>query len=327
MAYVRSFIGKKKGKKGGSIKDTMKYVRSFKGKKRKGGRFPKGKPSEWRAKMSSGSAKDRAKYKRAIENWDKLMAMDGFKQKWDSNKIRKGGALEDNINYRELIGMYRGSNSIPAGAGIRAGAIRGYGIRGYGLSPAMIGARARKRLKVGGAIRGYGYVPGTGLMTPKMAKKFEQIYAKHMKQQRKGAGVTKKDLYRGAGKQNSLFFTRNRMLKRQRKKPMTIVQPDDEMVQLYRNLYKHSNVRRENEIDPIVRNDSLKGGNILKKVGKAVTRPVRLIRKGKLASAAASFIPGPIGLAARVGARALGAGLIEEAGLNGKGHPDYIYHG
>ena len=84
----------------------MKYVRSFKGRK-KGGRFPKGKPSEWRAKAKKGSAKERAKFKRAIANWDKLMSQPGFKQKWNSNKIKKGGALEENINYRQLINMYQ----------------------------------------------------------------------------------------------------------------------------------------------------------------------------------------------------------------------------
>ena len=126
MAYVRSFIGKKKGKKGGSIKDTMEYVRSFKGRK-KGGRFPKGKPSEWRAKAKKGSAKERAKFKRAIANWDKLMSQPGFKQKWNSNKIKKGGALEENINYRQLINMYQGGPSNAQG-----GAIPGYGYRKCG---------------------------------------------------------------------------------------------------------------------------------------------------------------------------------------------------
>ena len=43
MAYVRSFIGKRKGKRGGSLKEQMDYVRSFRGKKKKtGGKFPKG---------------------------------------------------------------------------------------------------------------------------------------------------------------------------------------------------------------------------------------------------------------------------------------------
>ena len=332
MAYVRSFIGKKKGKKGGSIKDTMKYVRSFKERK-KGGRFPKGKPSEWRAKAKKGSAKERAKFKRAIANWDKLMSQPGFKQKWNSNKIKKGGALEENINYRQLINMYQGGPTNAQGGAIPGygyrkcgGAIRGYGIRGYGLPPAMLGARARSHMKSGGGIRGYGYVPGTGLMTPKMAKKFEQIYAKHAK---KGGAITKRDLYRGGARQNSLFFTRNRLLKKQKRRPMTVMTPDDEMVQLYRNLYRNSGVRRENAVDPLVNNDRLnrQGGNVFKKIGRAVAKPVNFVKKHKLASAAASFIPGPVGIAARLGARALGAGLIEEAGLNGRGHPPYIYHG
>ena len=324
MAYVRSFIGKKKGKKGGSIRDTMKYVRSFKGRK-KGGRFPKGKPSEWRAKAKKGSAEERAKFKRAIANWDKLMKQPGFKQKWNSNKIRKGGALEENVNCRQLINMYQG-------AGIRGYGIRGCGIRGYGLPPSMLGARARSHMKrgayitrSGGAIRGYGYVPGTGLMTPKMAKKFQQIYAKHAK---KGAGITKRDLYRGGSRLNSLFFTRNGLLKKQRRKPVTVMTPNDEMVQLYRNLYRYSGVRRENTVDPLVQNDRLnRGGNVFKKIGKAVAKPVNFVKKNKLASTAAAFIPGPVGIAARLGARALGAGLPEEAGLNGRGHPPYIYHG
>ena len=329
MAYVRSFIGKKRGKKGGSLKDTMDYVRSFRGKKGKGrksgGRFPKGNPSVWRSKAKSGSAKEKAKYKRALDNWNKLMSKPGFKEKWNKNKIRKGGSLEENINYRQLINMYKGGAIPGYGYGKRCngGAIRGYGIRGYGLSPALLGARARQTMKRGGGIRGYGYVPGTGLMTPKIAKKFEQIYAKHVK---KGAGITKRDLYRGGARQNSLFFTRNRLLKKQRRKPMTVMTPDDEMVQNYRNLYKYSGVRRENMVDPLVQNDRL-GGNVFKKIGNAVAKPVNFVRKHKIASKAAAFIPGPMGIAARMGAKALGAGLIEEAGLNGRGHPPYIYHG
>ena len=360
MAYVRSFIGKRKGKRGGSLKEQMDYVRSFRGKKKKtGGKFPKGTLSQWRAKASSGSASERAKYKRAIANWNKLMGNASFKAKWNSNKIRRGGALEDGVNYRDLIGMYQnrafgmglGGNS---GGAIRAGAIRAGAIRA-----GMLGAKGKKYYKPflkGGAImypwerlegrqllsrgeerklakhakniaknwkkRG-GAIPVAGGMTPKMAKKFEQIYKKHVRQ---GAGITKRDLYRGAGKQNSLFFTRNRMLKRQRKKPMTISPPSDEMVQLYRNLYKRSGIHPENMIDPIVRNDRLKGGNVFKKIGKAMAKPVKFIKKHKIASTVANFIPGPVGVAARIGAKALGAGLIEEAGLNGRGHPEYIYH-
>ena len=360
MAYVRSFIGKRKGKRGGSLKEQMDYVRSFRGKKKKtGGKFPKGTLSQWRAKASSGSASERAKYKRAIANWNKLMGNASFKAKWNSNKIRRGGALEDGVNYRDLIGMYQnrafgmglGGNS---GGAIRAGAIRAGAIRA-----GMLGAKGKKYYKPflkGGAImypwerlegrqllsrgeerklakhakniaknwkkRG-GAIPVAGGMTPKMAKKFEQIYKKHVRQ---GAGITKRDLYRGAGKQNSLFFTRNRMLKRQRKKPMTISPPSDEMVQLYRNLYKRSGIHPENMIDPIVRNDRLKGGNVFKKIGKAMAKPVKFIKKHKIASTVANFIPGPVGVAARIGAKALGAGLIEEAGLNGRGHPSYIYH-
>ena len=360
MAYVRSFIGKRKGKRGGSLKEQMDYVRSFRGKKKKtGGKFPKGTLSQWRAKASSGSASERAKYKRAIANWNKLMGNASFKAKWNSNKIRRGGALEDGVNYRDLIGMYQnrafgmglGGNS---GGAIRAGAIRAGAIRAGSL-----GAKGKKYYKPflkGGAImypwerlegrqllsrgeerklakhakniaknwkkRG-GAIPVAGGMTPKMAKKFEQIYKKHVRQ---GAGITKRDLYRGAGKQNSLFFTRNRMLKRQRKKPMTISPPSDEMVQLYRNLYKRSGIHPENMIDPIVRNDRLKGGNVFKKIGKAMAKPVKFIKKHKIASTVANFIPGPVGVAARIGAKALGAGLIEEAGLNGRGHPSYIYH-
>ena len=360
MAYVRSFIGKRKGKRGGSLKEQMDYVRSFRGKKKKtGGKFPKGTLSQWKAKASSGSASERAKYKRAIANWNKLMGNASFKAKWNSNKIRRGGALEDGVNYRDLIGMYQnrafgmglGGNS---GGAIRAGAIRAGAIRAGSL-----GAKGKKYYKPflkGGAImypwerlegrqllsrgeerklakhakniaknwkkRG-GAIPVAGGMTPKMAKKFEQIYKKHVRQ---GAGITKRDLYRGAGKQNSLFFTRNRMLKRQRKKPMTISPPSDEMVQLYRNLYKRSGIHPENMIDPIVRNDRLKGGNVLKKIGKAMAKPVKFIKKHKIASTVANFIPGPVGVAARLGAKALGAGLTEEAGLNGRGHPEYIYH-
>ena len=360
MAYVRSFIGKRKGKRGGSLKEQMDYVRSFRGKKKKtGGKFPKGTLSQWKAKASSGSASERAKYKRAIANWNKLMGNASFKAKWNSNKIRRGGALEDGVNYRDLIGMYQnrafgmglGGNS---GGAIRAGAIRAGAIRA-----GMLGAKGKKYYKPflkGGAImypwerlegrqllsrgeerklakhakniaknwkkRG-GAIPVAGGMTSKMAKKFEQIYKKHVRQ---GAGITKRDLYRGAGKQNSLFFTRNRMLKRQRKKPMTISPPSDEMVQLYRNLYKRSGIHPENMIDPIVRNDRLKGGNVLKKIGKAMAKPVKFIKKHKIASTVANFIPGPVGVAARIGAKALGAGLIEEAGLNGRGHPSYIYH-
>lgn len=363
MAYVRSFIGKKKGKHGGSLKEQMDYVRSFRGKKKKtGGKFPKGTLSQWRAKASSGSASERAKYKRAIENWNKLMGNASFKAKWNSNKIRRGGALEDGVNYRDLIGMYQnrafgmglGGNS---GGAIRAGAIRAGAIRA-----GMLGAKGKKYYKPflrGGKFmpweEGYmlqqmpkkqrdnimnfykksepkryaelkrrgGAIPVAGGMTPKMAKKFEQIYKRHVRQ---GAGITKRDLYRGAGKQNSLFFTRNRMLQRQRKKPMTISAPSDEMVQLYRNLYKRSGIHPENMIDPIVRNDRLKGGNVFKKIGKAVAKPIKFIKKHKIASTVANFIPGPVGVAARIGAKALGAGLIEEAGLNGRGHPEYIYH-
>ena len=87
-------------------------------------------------------------------------------------------------------------------------------------------------------------------LSPSMAKKFEQIYKRHVRQ---GAGITKRDLYHRAGKQNSLFYMRNRILQRQRKKPMTITTPDSEMVQAYRNLYKNSGIHAENMIDPIVR--------------------------------------------------------------------------
>lgn len=352
MAYVRSFIGKRRGKRGGSLKEQMDYVRSFRGKKKKsGGKFPKGTLSQWRAKANSGSAAERAKYKRAIANWNKLMGNSVFKSKWNANKKVKGGALEDGVNYRDLIAMYQNRNF--GGAGLRdtfnkfkRGARRvisdlnpikkhrpyllaqGGAIRAAGLPPALLGVKGRKYYKggaipvaSGGAIRG-GMSLNTGF-TPKLAKRFEQIYKKHVKQ---GTGITKRDLYRGAGKQNSLFFTRNRMLKRQRKKPMTISAPNDEMVQLYRNLYKRSGIHPENMIDPIVRNDRLKGGNIFKKIGRAVAKPVKFVKKHKIASKVANFIPGPVGTVARIGAKALGAGLIEEAGLNGRGHPNYIYH-
>ena len=79
-------------------------------------------------------------------------------------------------------------------------------------------------------------------------------------------------------------------------------------------------------IDPIVRNDRLKGGNVFKKIGNAAKKVGKFVKKNKIASAVANFIPGPVGIAARIGAKALGAGLIEEAGLNGRGHPEYIYH-
>ena len=353
MAYVRSFIGKKKGKRGGSLKEQMDYVRSFRGKKKKtGGKFPKGTLSQWKAKASSGSASERAKYKRAIANWNKLMGNASFKAKWNSNKIRRGGALEDGVNYRDLIGMYQNRTFGMGLGGNSGGAIRAGAIRAGAIRAGMLGAKGKKYYKPflrGGAFlypwdrlegrqlltrgeerkliknlkkRG-GAIPVAGGMTPKMAKKFEQIYKKHVRQ---GAGITKRDLYRGAGKQNSLFFTRNRMLQRQRKKPMTISAPSDEMVQLYRNLYKRSGIHPENMIDPIVRNDRLKGGNVFKKIGKAVAKPIKFIKKHKIASTVANFIPGPVGVAARIGAKALGAGLIEEAGLNGRGHPEYIYH-
>ena len=116
------------------------------------------------------------------------------------------------------------------------------------------------------------------------------------------------------------------MLRRQRKKPMTITAPNDEMVQLYRNLYKRSGIHPENMIDPIVRNDRLKGAGIFKKIGKAVAAPVKFIRKHKVVSKVGSVIPGKVGVAVRTGAKILGAGLIEEAGLNGRGHPPDIYH-
>ena len=353
MAYVRSFIGKKKGKHGGSLKEQMDYVRSFRGKKKKtGGKFPKGTLSQWKAKASSGSASERAKYKRAIANWNKLMGNASFKAKWNSNKIRRGGALEDGVNYRDLIGMYQNRTFGMGLGGNSGGAIRAGAIRAGAIRAGMLGAKGKKYCKSflrGGAFlypwdrlegrqlltrgeerkliknlkkRG-GAIPVAGGMTPKMAKKFEQIYKKHVRQ---GAGITKRDLYRGAGKQNSLFFTRNRMLQRQRKKPMTISAPSDEMVQLYRNLYKRSGIHPENMIDPIVRNDRLKGGNVFKKIGKAIAKPVKFIKKHKIASTVANFIPRPVGIAARIGAKALGAGLIEEAGLNGRGHPEYIYH-
>lgn len=349
MAYVRSFIGKGKGKHGGSLKDQMDYVRSFRGKKGKksGGKFPKGTLSQWKAKANSGSAKDRAKYQRAIANWNKLMSNSSFKEKWNSNKIRKGGALEDGVNYRDLISMYQNrtfgmgypSGGAVRGYGVRGGAVRGYGmkggavrgyglnggaVRGYGLPPNLLGVKGRKYAGVkGGAVRGYGYTAGQGIFSPKLSKKFQQIYLKHLK---RGAGVTKRDLYRGAGKQNSAFFTRNRILQKQRKKPMTISPPTDEMVQLYRDLYKDSGIHPENMIDPVVRNDRLKGGKFFKKVGKVLSAPVRVARKYNVVSSAAKYIPGPAGKAVRMGARALGAGLIEEAGLNGRGHPPYIYH-
>lgn len=364
-----------------SAKARMAYVRSFIGKKKKktGGKFPKGTLSEWRAKANSGSAAERAKYKRAIANWDKLMNKAGFKEKWNANKIRRGGALEDGVNYRDLLNVYQSRNF---GLG---GSIRGYGIkdafrkvkrgvsnfihprrpryvpggidlhrkfmeertkpigaflrgqkggsiRAAGLPPNLLGVKGRKYAGgsipvAGGSIRGCGYKPGASIITPKVAKKFDKIFQRHLKQ---GAGITKRDLYRGAGKANSLFFTRNRMLKRQRKKPMTISAPSDEMVQLYRNLYKDSGIHPENMIDPIVRNDRLQGGNFFKKAGRAIgnaaVKTGRFIKRHKLASTAAAFVPGPWGIAARVGARMLGAGLTEEAGLNGRGHPDYIYH-
>lgn len=358
MAYVRSFIGKKK-------------------KKRSGGKFPKGTISEWRAKANSGSAADRAKYKRAIANWDKLMSKAGFKEKWNANKIRRGGALEDGVNYRDLLNMYQNRNF--GGAGIRStfrkvkdgfknalGLNRrvnpfmynkppedmlppqlrdlykkrresllahrnGGAIRAAGLPASLLGVKGRKYAALGGAIpvagagklRGCGYKPGASIITPSVAKKFDKIFDRHMKEK---MGVTKRDLYKGAGKQNSLFYTRNRMLKRQRKTPMTINPPSDEMVQLYRNLYKDSGIHPENMIDPIVRNDRLQGGNFFKKVGRAAVKTGKFIKRHKLASTAAAFIPGPWGVAARIGARALGAGLTEEAGLNGRGHPPYIYH-
>lgn len=311
MAYVRSFIGKKKGKRGGSLKEQMDYVRSFRGKKKKsGGKFPKGSLSVWKAKAKTGSALERAKYKRAIANWNKLMSKSSFKSKWG---VKKGGALEDNVNYSDLIHAYQ-DRSYGMGGAIRAGAIRGAAIRGAAIR--------------GAAIRGAGGLRGVRSemaprLSPSMAKKFEQIYKRHVRQ---GAGITKRDLYRGAGKQNSLFYTRNRILQRQKKKPMTITTPDDEMIQAYRNLYKNSGIRAENMIDPIVRNDRLKGAGIFKKIGKAVAAPVKFVKKHKLASAVGSFIPGPAGVAVRTGAKILGAGLIEEAGLNGRGHPPYIYH-
>lgn len=325
-----------------SAKARMAYVRSFIGKKKKksGGKFPKGTLSEWKAKANSGSASDRAKYKRAIDNWNKLMNKAGFKEKWNANKIRRGGALEDGVNYRDLLNAYQHRNfgmggairagGIRAGAiragGIRAGAIRAGGIRAAGLPPAYFGKIGKKFVKAGGAIpcaRGCGYVPGKGLMTPKTMKKFEQIYRRHIRQ---GAGVTKRDLYRGAGKANSLFFTRDSMLRRQRKKPMTIMVPDDDMVQAYRNLYKHSGYHPENMIDPIVRNDRLKGGNVFKKIGRAVAKPINFVRKHKIGTRIGNVIPGPAGKVIRTGSKLIGAGLIEEAGLNGRGHPGYIYH-
>lgn len=346
MAYVRSFIGKKKGKRGGSLKEQMDYVRSFRGKNKSGGKFPKGTISEWRAKANSGSSKKRAVYKRAIENWNKLMSKAGFKEKWNANKIKKGGALEDNVNYSQLISAYKDNNNRSfgfgggirgygirgagiRGYGIRGAGIRGYGIRGYGLPKRQVIGGPDGCLKKGCGIRGYG-IRGYGIrggavppLSAKMAKKFDEIFKRHVRQ---GAGLTKKDLYRGAGKANSLFFTRNRILKRQKKKPVTMDPPSVHMIKLYRDLYKDSGIHPENMIDPIVRNDRLQGGNFFKKVGNAVAKPFKFVKKHKIASTAASFIPGPAGVAARAGAKILGAGLIEEAGLNGRGHPAYIYH-
>lgn len=336
MAYVRSFIGKKKGRRGGSLKEQMDYVRSFRGKNKTGGKFPKGSISEWRAKANSGSSKKRAVYKRAIENWNKLMSKAGFKEKWNANKIKKGGALEDNVNYSQLINAYRNNNDKSfgfggaiKGYGIKAGAIKGYGIRKRSVPmmrrmpslPSAItsGLSPLQKNRVMGAIKA-GMLPK---LSPSNIKNFRKIYERHVRQ---GAGLTKRDLYRGAGKANSLFFTRDRMRQRQKKKPMSITPPSDEMIQLYRNLYKDSGIHPENMIDPIVRNDRLQGGNFFKKVKRGLSKVGKFIKDKKLASTAAAFIPGPAGIAARLGAQALGAGLVEEAGLNGRGHPPYIYH-
>ena len=50
MAYVYSFIGKREGKRGGSLKEQMDYVCSFRGKKKRSGeKFLKGMLSQWQA--------------------------------------------------------------------------------------------------------------------------------------------------------------------------------------------------------------------------------------------------------------------------------------
>lgn len=333
MAYVRSFIGKKRGKKGGSLASTMEYVRSFKHKggslkstmdyvnsfkHKSGGRFPKGKPSEWRKKAKSGSAKERAVFKRALDNWNKLMSKAGFKEKWNANKKVKGGSLESNVNYSQLINMYQnrnfgmgyGGGAIPCagascGGAIRAGAIRAAGIRAGAIRAA--GLLGRKNFR-------------GGMLTPRAVRKIDKVFNRRLR----GGAITKKDLYRGGARFNSLFMNRDRMKRKSKKIPMSITPPDDEMVRLYRNLYARSGIHPENMIDPIVRNDRLRGGNILRKAWNAV--PVVV---GKAANGVSKIL----GTGGRLRRRRHrrhrrrhGGGLIEEAGLNGRGHPDYIYH-
>lgn len=352
MAYVRSFRRKKKGGKikaskaigeamvvgpWGVLNPSERIARKVLTRK-KGGRFPKGGLSYWKAHANE------PKYKKAIANWNKMMANNKFASSWNANKKKvaarhRGGALTTvkPLDYSQLMHQY---DRYPLeNVGLKGGAIRGFGFKDVinSIRSIVSGRRsihnAAKAVRKGRGIRAAG-IRAAGIRAA-------GIRAAGHHKHRKGAGIrrpTKKDLYKGGGNGTGVFYSK---VKTERRKVKPVASnPETDLVNGYRELYKNSGITRQTpvffdykrtippNVVPMrphkmnIRKITAAGGRFIKG-GRFMSGGNFL---GKVFKSAASTAKASLRGLKRVGKKIIGRGLTEEAGLNGKGHPDYIYH-
>ncbi len=213
----------------------------------------------------------------------------------------------------------------------------------------------------GGAIRGFGYKDVVNTVRKIMGtKKGRGIRAAGIRAaghrrckkrcgKKRGRGLrrpTKRDLYVGAGNSTGVFYSK---VKTDKRKVKTVPSnPETDLMMGYRELYKNSGITRENPIyfdykrtiPPNVvpmkprkmklRKIEAAGGDKRGKKGGRFIRGGRFMRGGKffkkVIQGATRAATESARAAAKVGKKIIGKGLTEEAGLNALGHPDYIYH-
>lgn len=362
MAYVRSFIKKRTGrrkKKGGkinvpgligeaavvgpwaAINPTSRIARRVLGRKRKGGKFRFNKiigaPIRLVKKTINKIIPNNSKPKPTKYHGPYMGVLPSERLQTIADEINKGpnisgGAfgLAQPKDYNELMrayGRYPMDN-----VGLSGGAIRGFGYKDV-----INTVRKIMGTKKGSGIRAAG-IRAAGCR-------------KHRKRcgKKKGRGLrrpTKRDLYVGAGNSTGVFYSK---VKSEKRKLKTIPSnPETDLMMGYRELYRNSGITRENpvyfdykrSIPPNVtpmKPHKMKlhkieaaGGDKRGKKGGRFLRGGRFISGGsfvkKIMEGAARAAARSARGAARVGKKIIGKGLTEEAGLNGKGHPDYIYH-
>ena len=149
-------------------------------------------------------------------------------------------------------------------------------------------------------------------------------------------------MYKGGGNSSGVFYSK---VKTERKKIKNVPNdPATDLVMGYRELYRNSGITRENPIyfdykrtiPPNVtpmRPHKMKlhkiqaaGGDNRGKKGGCFISSGRFISGGKFLKKVFNSAAKTAATSARVGRKIIGRGLTEEAGLNGRGHPDYIYH-